>query len=419
MKTIIGSLDSNENKVYIWGAGFSGLVLGYYLKKSGYKVTIYEKEPRAGGKIQTLKTQAGPSETGANAIFLNYDGLELLEELKLDILPATPKLKRLLFLDGKARSPFRFKTLLRIITRLHRRPPRLTDGLSVADFFRPLLGDDIIHDYLSTVLGGVYATSAENLHFKSIFYDVAGHTQFKSYFNFIKTLMKAKKSAPRPRIKGSVSFEGGMSVLVDKLYEVLKNDIRLSSHEEFYPKKNTIICTDAHSAAELLEKFQPEMSKELKRIHYQLLSSVTIFLNRQIKTLIDSFGVLIPKNSGFHATGILNNKAIFPANNPNIYSYTLISPQKLSDEEIKEDIKKLQPSLVDEDFEFIQINYWQKAIPLYDLTRSLAIERLHALSKGTNICLFGNYVAGISLREMISAAKNFSQQYKKTGGPHE
>lgn len=419
MKKIIGSLDPNEDKVYIWGAGFSGLVLGYYLKKAGLRITIYEKEARAGGKIQTLKTPAGPSETGANAIFLNYDGLELLEELKLDILPASPKLKRLLFLDGKARSPFRLKTLIKILTRIHRRPPRLTDGLSVAEFFRPLMGDKIIHDYLSTVLGGVYATSAENLHFKSIFWEVSDHSQFKSYLDFFRTLMRIKKSAPQPRIKGSVSFEGGMGVLVDKLYQTLKDDIRLATHEEFYPKKNTFICTDARTAAELLEKFHPELSEELKRINYQMLSSVTIFLHRQIKDLTDSFGVLIPKGSGFHASGILNNKAIFPANNPNVYSYTLISPQKLTEEEIKEDLKKLQPTLVDEDFEFIQNNYWQRAIPLYDLNRSLAIDRLHKLTQDTNIGLFGNYVAGISLREMITAAKNFSQENKRTGGSNE
>lgn len=409
MKKIIGSLDPHE-RVHIWGAGFSGLVLGHYLKKRGLRITIYEKEARAGGKIQTLKTPAGLSETGANAIYLNFDGLELLEELKLDILPASPKLRRLLFLDGKARSPFRVKTFLKIIARLHRRPPLLTDGLSVADFFRPLLGHKLIEQYLSTILAGVYATTADNLHFKSLFAEVASYTQFKSYFDFFKTLSKIKKSAPQPRIKGSVSFEGGMEELIKRLYEVLKDDIRLSNHEEFYPRKNTIICTDAGTAAELLEKHQPEMSQELKRINYQMLSSVTIFLQRQIKSLNNSFGLLIPQNSGFNASGVLNNKAIFPVNNPNIYSYTLISPQKLSEEQIKSDLRKLQPSLLDEDFEFIQNNYWQKAIPLYDLNRSLVIEKLHTLAHGGHICLFGNYVAGISLREMISAAKKFAAE---------
>src|SRR5690606_22561885 len=125
MKSIIGSLDPSEKRVYIWGAGFSGLVLGHYLKKAGFRITIYEKEPRAGGKIQTLQTPAGLSETGANAIFLNHDGLELLEELKLEILPAAPKLRRLLFLDGKVSSPLRFGALFKIVSRLPTRPPRI------------------------------------------------------------------------------------------------------------------------------------------------------------------------------------------------------------------------------------------------------------------------------------------------------
>ena len=90
-----------------------------------------------------------------------------------------------------------------------------------------------------------------------------------------------------------------------------------------------------------------------------------------------------------------------------------------NEEEIKSDLTRLQSTLEESDFEFIQNNYWERAIPLYDLNRSLAIERLHTLAQGSHICLFGNYVAGISLREMISAAKNFANKSLTSGGPHE
>lgn len=415
MKNIIGSLDQRERTVYIWGAGFSGLVLCHYLKKAGWKVTIYEKENRAGGKIQTLKTPFGPSETGANAIFLNYDGLELLKDLKLEIISAAPKLKRKLFLDNKISSPFKLSLLLRVLPRLLSKPPRITEGLSVADFFKPLLGQRIVHDYLSTVLGGVYATGAENLHFKSIFPEVQNTIQFKSYWDFFKTLIRHKKAQPQPEIKGSASFEGGMSVLVDRLYELHKDDIRLSSHEDFYPKKNTFICTDAQTASVMVANYAPAIASELKLVTYQHLSSVTVFLKRQIRDLHQCFGVLIPRGNKFLSSGILNNKAIFPINNPNVYAYTFISHEKLTPEEILKEIQHLQDDMTQDDIEFIQNNYWDRAIPLYNVNRSLAINRLHELTQTNKIGLFGNYVAGISLREMISAAKNFAQNNKFQG----
>ena len=95
MNRIIGKINPDQRHVTIWGAGFSGLVLGYFLKDQGYTVTIYEKSNRIGGKIQTKKTGAGLAEKGAHALYLNQDGLELIKELKLEPIPAAKKLREL------------------------------------------------------------------------------------------------------------------------------------------------------------------------------------------------------------------------------------------------------------------------------------------------------------------------------------
>ena len=84
MKRVIGNIDPAEHHVNIWGAGFSGLILGYYLKEQGYKVTIYEKSNKVGGKVQTKKTPTGLVERGPNALFLNTDSRDLLKDLKLE-----------------------------------------------------------------------------------------------------------------------------------------------------------------------------------------------------------------------------------------------------------------------------------------------------------------------------------------------
>jgi len=389
IKRIIGKINPQDHHITIWGAGFSGLILGYYLKDQGYRITIHEKSNRVGGKIQTKKTGQGLAEKGANALYLNKDGLELLRELQLEPMPATKKLRRLLMINGKPKQPFQ---------------------LSVAEFFNSLLGEEKIQHYLSPALGGLYATPASQLHFKSLFPQVGKKAQFDSYWSFIKMMIKEKKSEPKLDISGSVSFDGGMQTLINRLAEVLRHDIKLNSKEHFRLKGNTIICTDAISAAELLKDTRPEISSELARIKYNSLSSTTVFTKREIKSLNKAFGVLIPLENNFHSIGVINNKAIFPANNENINSYTFISPMNLDANEILEDIQGLSHDFSKVDIQLIETTNWEKALPVYDLQLYLAVKKLHQLlMKETNLAIFGNYVAGISLREMISSAKNFSK----------
>jgi protoporphyrinogen oxidase len=410
MKRIIGKINPDNRNVSIWGAGFSGLVLGYYLKDQGYHVTIHEKSNKVGGKIQTKKTGPGLAEKAANALYLNQDGLELLKELKLEPLPASKNLKRLIFLKGKARKPLQLGLLGNIAKNSYKKPPLISDGLTVADFFKPLLGEENLKHFLSPALGGLYAVPAENLHFRSIFPQVGNKAQFDSYFSFLKMFFKYHKNQPKLETSGSVSFEGGMQTLIDRLAEVLKHDIKLNSKEKPKLNNNTIICTDATSASEILKDLKPELSRELARIEYRALSSTTIFLKREIRPLHKAFGVLIPLENGFQSIGILNNKAIFPSNNENVSAYTLISPKDLTKEEILADLKILTPELTENDIQHFEKTYWDKALPIYNLQLFLAVKRLHQLCmKENNLALFGNYVAGISLRDMISAAKNFAR----------
>jgi protoporphyrinogen oxidase len=409
MKSIIGSLDPNDRTVSIWGAGFSGLVLGHYLKQKGLKVKIYERAGKAGGKIATKKTPYGMIESAANALYLNADSYELLKELRLEPVVASKKLKRLIYLNGRPRRALQLKSLARFGTHLHKKPPLISDGLTVAEFFRPLLGEETVHNVLAPALGGIYATPPESLHFKSIFDHAADKAQFDSYWEFLRSLMKSLKEQEKPEITGSVSFENGMQELVDGLAHSLKSEIKLNHKEPFRIRGNTVLCTDAHTASELLSEFYPQIAMELGRIRYQELTSVTVFLKREIRSLHRAFGVLIPTGSPLHSLGVLNNKAIFPGNNPNVFSYTLISREDLTEAKVHQDLKTLYSEFVPEDIEHLQRTHWERALPVYDLQRYLSVKRLHQLAhKEKNLAIFGNYVAGIGLREMVSAAKAFT-----------
>lgn len=408
MNQVIGSLIPNR-PVHIWGAGFSGLVLAYYLKKAGYEVTLYEKSERVGGKIGTQQSIYGTIEIGANALYLSADALELVDELKIEPLPSSPRIRRFIFQNKKFKSPISLRLIFRLILGWFRPTPIRTDRLTVEDFFLPLLGQKLVDQLLSPALSGIYASEAKYLDFESLFpEEFAVYPQ--TYGQFIKLVKQRSQKTIGMRVKGSVSFQGGMQILINALENLLKGNIKLNYQGEFLMRENTILTTDARTAGEILESKFPEVSGKLKKIEYKKLSTTTIFMHNRIPELENSFGVLIPRDQKLHCLGVLHNSAIFPSNYQAHASYTFISPE-IDDLKTKiiSDLQVLAPKIKQTDFILAETKLWPVALPVYNLARKNAVNELHKLTKESpGLILFGNYAAGISLREMITAAKKFS-----------
>ena len=54
--------------IAIIGAGITGLTAAFYLRRSGVPVTVYEASDRAGGAIQSIRTEGYLAEFGPNTI---------------------------------------------------------------------------------------------------------------------------------------------------------------------------------------------------------------------------------------------------------------------------------------------------------------------------------------------------------------
>lgn len=406
-----------DTPVQIIGAGVSGLLIAYYLKKYGHSVQILEKDSQVGGKIQTLRTLQGPVETAANAIFTNEDVLELIDELDLSPVEAGAKLKRKIWWKGSARTfPFSLALPLRLALGIFRRPPDYREGMSIFEFFRPMLGNEYADKFLSAVFGGIYAIDSKQLCAQSVFtQDLLQEST--SYFSFFNKLRKQKSRSGHK--SKSISFRNGMTEFIEALRNELKDEIRTEKHFANIEKdSNIIICSNAHEAAEIFQAAGIiKIANELREIGYQKVATITAFTKKPIPSLEKSFGILFPKQSGFSISGILHNSAIFTSRvqDEESFSYTLISPgEDLNDEEILNTLNRLSPktdALKAHEIEFFK-TYWDKAIPKYDKRRLEAIKRLrimmHELPEG--VAIFGNYVDGISIREMVTHAKRFAQK---------
>lgn len=409
----IGSLIPNK-PITIVGAGISGLLMGYFLKKQNLEFQILEKEKIPGGKIGTKKNEFGLAEKSANAIFSNDDVIELLEELNIPILKADRSLKKFVWRGDKASTPpIKKSEILKTLPKLLKQHP-VDEGISIKDFLTPLLGKKLCDEVVAPGLGGIYAHDIKDLHFESIF---KNKTTKKS--NYLSFLLDLKKNRKKQKNKAtSISFEGGMQALINRLKESLSNEIKLSSKVEALDGENIILCTNAHEAADILKGSHPEVSDKLLAITYKSVSTATLITSTPISFLHNSFGVLFPPDSKkFYSLGILSNSEIYPKRTAtsSLHSYTfIVKGTNDIENKVEKDLSSICEISSLEGKKSLTVTSWSSGIPLYDLKRFQNIRDIRSLFLDTNpgLVLFGNYIDGISIREILSMAKNFAIKTK-------
>lgn len=405
----------------VWGAGIAGLLLAYFLQKNNIDVTVQEIGDAPGGKIKSFNISGHIIENAANAVYLNQDVFELLEELNLldKILIPSKQLKRFIYRSGKVVSIFSQIPIFKMLKNLFLTTPSFRLDLSVFDFFEPWIGEAGITNLIDPALSGIYATPSSEVLFSSVFphffpdeHLLIHNTYPKNYRQFVTQLLALKRHKKKLPISGSISFVGGMSSLVQKLATKLAGKIIYHSQERpNFERDNNIICTDVFAAQAMLANFS-EWQAALAKIKYTAIASNTLLLKKEIASLRHAFGILFnAKNSKVQAMGVLANHHIFPKNFSQLFSYTVISKNSYQDlDQIVKELSLLATPLTAQDVQYHHSAYWLQGLPVYDDNRYEAITRLHELARTqTGVCLFGNYVAGISIREMISAAKNFAR----------
>lgn len=415
-KEYLGSLKPNEH-VNIIGGGISGLAVGYYLDKANIPFTIFEKENRVGGKIQTVKNENGVFEQAANAIYSSDLIFEIISDLGLKPIPANKPLKKFVWRNNQPTSPpVSIRELIFLIPKLLKyTPDQYNIELTVADFFKPLLGPTLTHEVLAPALTGIYAEDVSNLHHLSVF-PLASKNR-ERYFSYFRRL---KKSRLKPKVPAtSLSFEGGLSELINALRDRLADHIVMDSDVSTLSLNNSVIATDATDAAKIVERRYPNLAAHLNKIEYSTLSLKHCFTNYKIPYLDKAFGmVFTPNHQKRKLIGILSNDQIFPlkAATKNTYSYSfIIQGDSEVEQSLENDLAEIQATEVNRQQISCETLSWKRAIPKYNFQRFRAINDCREIVNNDNkgLVIHGNYVHGVSLREIIKNAHTLATNLAK------
>jgi oxygen-dependent protoporphyrinogen oxidase len=311
------------------GGGIAGLSAAYDLTRAGVECTVFEKQPRVGGVIETCRWEGCTIDAGPDS-FLSAkpEALALIKELGLEseVIGSNDHLRttyiqkhgRLVALpDGvmmivpskvmpMVKSPLLgWPTKIRMGIEYLRRPPAepLPDR-SVAEFVVDHFGQETL-DYLAEpLLSGVYGGDPAELSVQSIL------PRFVDMETKYGSLARAVMRGPRPAAGGSLfrSLKSGMSTLVEKVACGL--DIRHASVEtverngrfrvraggDWFEADHVILACPAWSAAQMLVGAEPALAKRLNQIPYS--SSLTLSLIYDAAKFDGrraGFGFLIPR----------------------------------------------------------------------------------------------------------------------------
>ena len=239
--------DRGDNRsVAVVGAGITGLVAAYELRRRGVNVTLYESSGYAGGTIRTTRADGFLAEHGPNSFVSSAPVEELLSKLDLhdEVVAANPDANHRFVVRGGELLPFPLTPPAMLTTRLFSLRAKLrvlgeplvarresTEDESIASFVRRRLGREVLDYAVDPFISGIFAGDPEQLSMAHAFPRVVALE--REHGSLSKGLLVKRKAAKLARQQAAtspdvvtpkrataarlISFVDGMQTLTDAL----------------------------------------------------------------------------------------------------------------------------------------------------------------------------------------------------------
>jgi oxygen-dependent protoporphyrinogen oxidase len=446
------------------GAGISGLVCAYALRKAGIDAHVVESSAIPGGVIRSERRDDYLLEFGPQSFNATSALLILCRELHIDdhLLQASPSAPRYVLVKGKLRpvplnppafiasSLFSPLTKLRVLRDILGRSSPPKNDESVAAFTRRKFSRELLDKLVGPFVSGIYAGDPEKLSLRSAFPQL--YEAEKSAGSVIRGLLfsarKRSASAEKPILQ---TFREGNQALIQALASNLGSNLRCgvtaqrirpttasgdtkidaptfevtllaNDREEVLTTNRLIVATPAQQAASLLAGVDPQFESALSPIAYAPVAVVSLgYPKSAIHHSLDGFGFLVPRSSGLRILGTVWNSSLFPNRAPGghvlltsfVGGTTDPSAVSLPESEIVSTVHRELASVlgISQSPTFSHIQAWHRAIPQYNLGHIQHMNQLTQMqSKHESIRLIGNYLRGPALGACVEQALTVAQE---------
>ncbi len=439
------------------GAGLTGLTLAYYLRKSGLKVLVFEKQERAGGVIRTLRENGFVYETGPNTGILgNPQVIQLFSDLwpdcTLEIADEKAK-KRLIWKDGRwhclpsglleaVRTPlFTFGDKFRILGEPLRRKGQ--DPMeSLSGLVKRRMGKSFLEYAVDPFISGIYAGDPDRLITRFALPKLYKLEQ--TYGSFIGGALKKKilekEQTPAREV---FSVAGGLENLVLALEKSIgqehiicgatQTSVETLGREGYriYATVNgsdhmaeapVLISTiGSYALPDLFPSIPREEFNAIASLEYARVVQVVLGFRHWTGANIKAFGGLVPSREQRHILGVLFPSSFLSDRAPeggallNVFLGGMRHPEyyDLGDDQILEMVKVEVMDMMrmpDYDPELEKVFRYRHAIPQYmadSESRIKAIGRLQENYPG--LILAGNIHEGIGMADRVAQAVRIAE----------
>ena len=310
-------------KVAVVGAGITGLAAGYEVAKAGAEVVVYEAAERAGGRILTSELAGQLVDEGPDAFLARVPwAVELCRELGLDGELVSPAQRAaFVYSRGTLRAlpqpnvlgvPLDFDALAVSgivspdgVERARLDPDMagspLTGDASVGELVRRRLGDELADRLVDPLIGGINASSIDDLSVRAAVPQLAeAASRGSSLIEELRRLAASSKADPEAPV--FFTLPGGLGRLVDELGDRLGDRLRRSSPVVDLgglDADRVIVTLPAAAASALVAPVSAAASEMLGTIDYASVVLVSLAFNAaDVDHPVEGSGYLVPAVEG-------------------------------------------------------------------------------------------------------------------------
>jgi oxygen-dependent protoporphyrinogen oxidase len=413
-------------KIAIIGAGIAGLTAGYYLKRYGFDVTVYEASNRIGGRMTSDTIGHRTIDLGAQFLSCDYQTImPLIDEIGLtsSLTEISPWVGVVRDNHIRAISPYHFFSPLssgylklgesiKFLSQLARWRKRILgtsindyavwskyDDANAADFTKEIFGEAILEYVIEPQMQGYYFQEPEKV-------------------SKILALMLLNFLLKKGQL---VTLQGGIGLLpkqlaaflevkteceITALEEQVDGSIKIHSASKEFIADKVILATTGKTAKKLFAN-PSELEKKILDVKYSKTINVNIATSPSWKLPTDLqklYGCVIPQKERTHpiaAFSIETNKDKNRSKQGELINVMVdgfygMQSLNLSDEEI---LQHILPSVntylpgIKDSIEFTHIVRWNEAMPITNVGRCHLLKSYYedlSISKG--ILLAGDYM---------------------------
>ncbi len=342
--------------VIVVGAGMTGLVAAWRLRRAGLKVRVLDAGSKAGGVIGSVQRNGFLFERGPNSALDTTPLIgEVLEQLGMKSemrLASAASDKRYVVRDGKLiplpMSPGAFfstplfsagaKAALMLEPFKPASDPNQEE--SIAAFVRRRLGREFLDYAIDPFVSGIYAGDPEQISVPAAFPKLHALEQrwgslIKGQILGAKERKKAKETAKNTA--KSFSFTGGMQAFTDALAAGVGGvalHTRVGAIERdasgvftvqalqdgqavSWRARSVVLAVAADAAAALVRPHVPDAADAMDAIEYAPVATVaSAYRSADIAHPLDGFGCLLPGKERRRALGVLFSSSMFDGRAP-------------------------------------------------------------------------------------------------------